>query len=215
MQCQSQFAIERELKERSGGFLADIIQLKTPMSCTAIRKVFSGIGFGLKGIFFLALGFAKTEIHATIILSMALGISGLAVAGYAVSVIELAPKFAGLIMGFANSISTLTGKSLSHLRILSTVIATFIVHYLSTGVGAGWIVAMSLAAGSQFFAAIFFLIFASSQEQAWAKGGVVTNASGDIFHSQKWLAASQRETREKRHHITHLFETDDVEANYR
>ncbi|KAL5961948.1 Vesicular glutamate transporter 2 [Taenia solium] len=93
-----------------GGFLADIIKLKTPMSCTTIRKVFSGIGFGLKGIFFLALGFAKTEIHATIILSMALGISGLAVAGYAVSVIELAPKFAGLIMGFANSISTLTGK---------------------------------------------------------------------------------------------------------
>lgn len=39
-----------------------------------------------------------------------LGVSGLAVAGYAVSVIELAPKFAGLIMGFANSISTLTGK---------------------------------------------------------------------------------------------------------
>lgn len=56
-----------------GGFLADIIKLKTPMSCTTIRKVFSGIGFGLKGLFFLALGFAKTEIHATIILSMALG----------------------------------------------------------------------------------------------------------------------------------------------
>ncbi|KAH9287013.1 Vesicular glutamate transporter 2 [Echinococcus granulosus] len=191
-----------------GGFLADVIKLKTPMSCTTIRKVFSGIGFGLKGIFFLALGFAKTEVHATIILSMALGISGLAVAGYAVSVIELAPKFAGLIMGFANSISTLTG-------ILSTVIATVVVHYLSTGVGAGWIVAMSLAAGSQFFAAIFFFIFASSQEQAWAKGGVVVSASGDVLHSQNCLTANRRGVQKKRHPPTRFLESDDVEANYR
>ena len=38
------------------------------------------------------------------------GFSGLAVAGYAVNVIDLAPNFSGLVMGFANSISTLTGK---------------------------------------------------------------------------------------------------------
>uniref|UniRef100_A0A5K3F782 MFS domain-containing protein n=1 Tax=Mesocestoides corti TaxID=53468 RepID=A0A5K3F782_MESCO len=101
-----------------GGFLADIVKLKTPMSCTNIRKVFSGIGFGLKGVFFLALGFAKNEVHATIILSLALGVSGLAVAGYAVSVIELAPKFAGLIMGFANSISTLTGECSAFLKFI-------------------------------------------------------------------------------------------------
>nr|VZH90217.1 unnamed protein product [Spirometra erinaceieuropaei] len=145
-----------------GGFLADIIRLKTSISCTTLRKVFSGIGFGLKGIFFVVLGFAKDEVHATIILSLALGFSGLAVAGYAVNVIELAPKFAGLIMGFANSLSTLTG-------ILSTVLATVVVHYLNAGVGNGWIFAMCLAAGSQLFAAFFFIAFASSQEQAWAK----------------------------------------------
>ncbi|VDL97068.1 unnamed protein product [Schistocephalus solidus] len=76
----------------------------------------------------------------------------------------MAPKFAGLIMGFANSLSTLTG-------ILSTVLATVVVHYLNAGVGNGWIFAMCLAAGSQLFAAVFFIAFASSQEQAWAKGG--------------------------------------------
>ncbi|VEL06592.1 unnamed protein product [Protopolystoma xenopodis] len=36
----------------------------------------------------------------------------MAVAGYAVNVIDLAPNFAGLVMGFANSVSTLTGKFL-------------------------------------------------------------------------------------------------------
>ncbi|VDO03462.1 unnamed protein product [Rodentolepis nana] len=136
-------------------------------------------------------------------------VSGLAVAGYAVSVIELAPKFAGLIMGFANSISTLTG-------ILSTVIATVVVHYLSTGVGAGWIVAMSLAAGSQFFAAIFFLIFASSQEQEWAKGDDSSfGPSETMFHppGNSHLNAAANQSR-LQHHMLQLCETDNIEANY-
>lgn len=94
------------------------------------------------------------------------------------------------------------------------MIATFVVHYLSTGDGAGWIVAMSLAAGSQFFAAIFFLIFASSQEQAWAKGEVMIRTSGDIFHSQNCLTTNQRRVQEKRHLTTQPFESDDVEAYY-
>ncbi|KAM7539905.1 hypothetical protein Aperf_G00000028284 [Anoplocephala perfoliata] len=176
-----------------------------PLSCTTIRKVFSGIGFGLKGIFFLALGFAKNEVDATIILSMALGVSGLAVAGYAVSVIELAPRFAGLIVGFANSISTLTG-------ILSTVIATVVVHYLNVGVGPGWIVAMSLAAGSQFFAAVFFLIFGSSQEQTWAKGAVVIGTSSNIvFGPPNRLNLNRRRLQPQRQQ---LYDSDDIETNF-
>nr|CUU00285.1 hypothetical transcript [Hymenolepis microstoma] len=137
------------------------------------------------------------------------GVSGLAVAGYAVSVIELAPKFAGLIMGFANSISTLTG-------ILSTVIATVVVHYLSTDVGAGWIVAMSLAAGSQFFAAIFFLIFASSQEQEWAKGGDSSSfgPSETMFHppGSSHLNTTTNQGR-LQHQMLQLYETSNIEAN--
>ncbi|TNN12157.1 Vesicular glutamate transporter [Schistosoma japonicum] len=70
--------------------------------------MFAGLGFGLKGIFFIALGYAPSEIYATMLLSLALGFSGLAVAGYAVNVIDLAPNFSGLVMGFANSVSTFT-----------------------------------------------------------------------------------------------------------
>ncbi|KAM3179495.1 hypothetical protein ACTXT7_000510 [Hymenolepis weldensis] len=152
------------------------------------------------------------------------GVSGLAVAGYAVSVIELAPKFAGLIMGFANSISTLTAGLMRILQasmeigILSTVIATVVVHYLSTGVEAGWIIAMSLAAGSQFFAAIFFLIFASSQEQEWAKGGGGSSVGPprSIFHSSSNsrlnTTPSQRRLQPQRQQ---LYEEDNIEENYR
>ncbi|CAH8495043.1 unnamed protein product [Heterobilharzia americana] len=104
-----------------GGIFADFLRINTSLSRTTIRKMFAGLGFGLKGIFFIALGYAPSEIYATMLLSLALGFSGLAVAGYAVNVIDLAPNFSGLVMGFANSVSTFTG-------ILSTFIASIVVH---------------------------------------------------------------------------------------
>ncbi|CAH8508437.1 unnamed protein product [Heterobilharzia americana] len=91
-----------------GGIFADFLRINTSLSRTTIRKMFAGLGFGLKGIFFIALGYAPSEIYATMLLSLALGFSGLAVAGYAVNVIDLAPNFSGLVMGFANSVSTFT-----------------------------------------------------------------------------------------------------------
>uniref|UniRef100_A0A1I8IYZ5 MFS domain-containing protein n=1 Tax=Macrostomum lignano TaxID=282301 RepID=A0A1I8IYZ5_9PLAT len=100
--------LARSLFVPIGGFLADFIKLKTSLNWTAIRKLFAGLGFGLKAFFFVALGFANDAVVATILLSLALGFSGLAVAGYAVNVMELAPNFCGLVMGFANSISTFT-----------------------------------------------------------------------------------------------------------
>ncbi|RTG81949.1 uncharacterized protein DC041_0002864, partial [Schistosoma bovis] len=87
--------------------------------------------------------------------------SGLAVAGYAVNVIDLAPNFSGLVMGFANSVSTFTG-------ILSTFIASVVVHKFGLELKNGWRVALCLAAFSQFIAMITYLLFSSSEQQSWA-----------------------------------------------
>ncbi|VDP68975.1 unnamed protein product [Echinostoma caproni] len=144
-----------------GGIFADFLRIKTSLSLTTIRKIFAGLGFGLKGIFFVALGFAPTEIYATVLLSLSLGFSGLAVAGYAVNVIDLAPNFSGLVMGFANSVSTFTG-------ILSTLTASIVVHKFGLELKNGWRVALALAALSQFCAMLIYLIFGSSEEQSWA-----------------------------------------------
>ncbi|KAA3677013.1 MFS transporter, ACS family, solute carrier family 17, member 6/7/8 [Paragonimus westermani] len=144
-----------------GGIFADFLRIKTSLSQTAIRKIFAGLGFGLKGIFFIALGFAPSEIYATVLLSLSLGFSGLAVAGYAVNVIDIAPNFSGLVMGFANSVSTFTG-------LLSTLIASIVVHKFGLDLKNGWRVALALAALSQFCAVVFYLIFGSGDEQPWA-----------------------------------------------
>ncbi|TGZ65775.1 hypothetical protein CRM22_005691 [Opisthorchis felineus] len=153
--------LSRSLFVPIGGVFADFLRNRTSLSQTTIRKLFAGLGFGLKGVFFIALGFAPTELYATVLLSLSLGFSGLAVAGYAVNVIDLAPNFSGLVMGFANSVSTFTG-------ILSTLIATVVVHKFGLEIHNGWRVALGLAALSQFCAVVFYLLFASGEEQPWA-----------------------------------------------
>uniref|UniRef100_A0A095BYZ6 Vesicular glutamate transporter 2 n=1 Tax=Schistosoma haematobium TaxID=6185 RepID=A0A095BYZ6_SCHHA len=119
------------------GIFADLLRINTKLSRTTIHKLFAGLGFGLKGF------------------------SGLAVAGYAVNVIDLAPNFSGLVMGFANSVSTFTG-------ILSTFIASVVVHKFGLELKNGWRVALCLAAFSQFVAMITYLLFSSSEQQSWA-----------------------------------------------
>ncbi|CAH8492342.1 unnamed protein product [Schistosoma mattheei] len=106
-------------------------------------------------IFFLSFPFLSRSIFVPI------GFSGLAVAGYAVNVIDLAPNFSGLVMGFANSVSTFTG-------ILSTFIASVVVHKFGLELKNGWRVALCLAAFSQFVAMITYLLFSSSEQQSWA-----------------------------------------------
>ncbi|KAL3319574.1 hypothetical protein Ciccas_001750 [Cichlidogyrus casuarinus] len=96
--------------------------MKTSYSWTTIRKTFAALGFGLKGIFFVAMGFATRDFDATCYLSLSLGFSGLAVSGYAVNVIDLSPNFSGLVMGFANTISTFTGKSFESQAFVQVVI---------------------------------------------------------------------------------------------
>ncbi|CAH8473440.1 unnamed protein product [Schistosoma turkestanicum] len=64
-------------------------------------------------------------------------------------------------MGFANSVSTFTG-------ILSTFIASVVVHKFGLELKNGWRVALCLAAFSQFVAMITYLLFSSSEQQSWA-----------------------------------------------
>ncbi|KAF6770084.1 hypothetical protein AHF37_11417, partial [Paragonimus kellicotti] len=52
--------------------------------------------------------------------------------------------------------------------LLSTLIASIVVHKFGLGLKNGWRVALALAALSQFCAVVFYLIFGSGDEQPWA-----------------------------------------------
>lgn len=144
-----------------GAIVLDLLRWKTSIRVITLYRILSSVGFCLKACFFIGLSFAETEELATILLTLALGFSGLGVASYGVNIFDLTPNYAGLVMGLATSISTLMG-------ILSTVAATRIVVYAST-VKVGWRIALLIGAGIQLIAATLYNLWTSTQDLYWSK----------------------------------------------
>lgn len=53
--------------------------------------------------------FGTTKLTALLLLTLAVGTGGLQLVGHTVSIIEMAPRYAGVIMGIVNSAGTLPG----------------------------------------------------------------------------------------------------------
>lgn len=83
--------------------MADMLATKGILSTTHIRKLFNSIGMFGPAVMLLAMCF--TGCHSTIavsIISATLGLSGFASAGFNVNHIDIAPNYAGTLMGITN-----------------------------------------------------------------------------------------------------------------
>lgn len=70
---------------------------------------FSVLGFLLQAIFIAAVGYAKSQQTAVMLLTMGVGMGGLVWSGFSVNIIDIAPRYAGLLMGISNCIATVPG----------------------------------------------------------------------------------------------------------
>lgn len=92
-----------------GGALADYLRKNEIMTTTNVRKLFNCGGFGLEGLFFVILAHATTVPWAIIVLTIGVGFSGFAISGYNVNHLDIAPRYASILMGLSNGIGTLAG----------------------------------------------------------------------------------------------------------
>ena len=72
-------------------------------------------------IFIVAVGYAPNKSVAIGLLCTGVGITGLNATGYAVNILDIAPRFAGIIIGFSNVFGSMPG-----------FISPMIVGYLTT-----------------------------------------------------------------------------------
>lgn len=91
-----------------GGQLADYLRRRY-LSTTAVRKIFNCGGFGGEALFLIGVAFAKTESTSLICLIIAVGSSGFAISGFNVNHLDIAPRYASLLMGLSNGVGTLSG----------------------------------------------------------------------------------------------------------
>ncbi|GFZ17840.1 phosphate transporter 4;6 [Actinidia rufa] len=92
-----------------GGVIADYLITKRILSVTKTRKVLNTVGFVVASFALMALPLFRTAGGAVFCSSVALGFLALGRAGFAVNHMDVAPRYAGIVMGVSNTAGTLAG----------------------------------------------------------------------------------------------------------
>ncbi|KAF7825900.1 putative anion transporter 5 [Senna tora] len=92
-----------------GGVVADYLITKRIMFVTKTRKFLNTIGFLVASLALIVIPIFRTCVGAVFCSSVALGFLALGRAGFAVNHMDVAPRYAGIVMGVSNTAGTLAG----------------------------------------------------------------------------------------------------------
>ncbi|XP_055385994.1 vesicular glutamate transporter 1 [Condylostylus longicornis] len=142
-----------------GGMLADYLRKNNILTTTTVRKLFNCGGFGMEGLFFLVVAHAKTPAGAVTALTFGVAFSGFAISGYNVNHLDIAPRYASILMGLSNGIGTFAG-----------VIVPYAIEGLIHADPKGcWTTVFTIAATVHLIGCTFYGVFASGELQPWAE----------------------------------------------
>ncbi|VDK72823.1 unnamed protein product [Litomosoides sigmodontis] len=141
-----------------GGQLADYLRSHQILSTTAVRKLFNCGGFGGEAVFMLVVAYTKSDVTALFALILAVGSSGFAISGFNVNHLDIAPRYAAILMGFSNGIGTLAGLT-----------CPFVTEKLISRGPRGWEKVFLLASLIHFTGVTFYAVYASGELQDWAE----------------------------------------------
>ena len=143
-----------------GGYLADWLSRPHRLHITTVRKLFNTAGLLIPGLFLSTVGFLDCNrfliVFAVVI---AIGSAGLTVSGFAVNHLDIAPRYAGTLMGLTNTLATVGG-------ILGPQVVGMLTYHESTR--SQWQKVFYIATAIYCFGAAVFLIFGSGEIQDWA-----------------------------------------------
>uniref|UniRef100_A0A672N001 Vesicular glutamate transporter 1 n=1 Tax=Sinocyclocheilus grahami TaxID=75366 RepID=A0A672N001_SINGR len=169
-----------------GGQLADYLRSHNIMTTTNVRKLMNCGGFGLEATFLLVVGFSHTKGVAISFLVLAVGFSGFAISGFNVNHLDIAPRYASILMGISNGVGTLSG-----------MVCPLIVGAMTKNkTREEWQYVFLIASLVHYGGVIFYGIFASGEKQSWAepenmsedKCGILgedelANETEELYHS--------------------------------
>ncbi|CAI9734016.1 vesicular glutamate transporter 1-like isoform X2 [Octopus vulgaris] len=142
-----------------GGQLADFLRRNGYLSTTNVRKIFNCGGFGMEAVFLLGVGYTADRVTAIICLTLAVGFSGFAISGFNVNHLDIAPRYASILMGLSNGVGTLSGMLCPPITEMLTKIPDV----------SSWEHVFLIASMVHFGGVIFYAIFASGELQPWAE----------------------------------------------
>ncbi|KAK0152315.1 Vesicular glutamate transporter 3 [Merluccius polli] len=141
-----------------GGQLADFLRSNKILSTTNVRKIMNCGGFGMEATLLLVVGFSHTRGVAITFLVLAVGFSGFAISGFNVNHLDIAPRYASILMGISNGVGTLSGM------VCPLIVGALTKHKTRLE----WQNVFVIASMVHYTGVIFYAIFASGEEQEWA-----------------------------------------------
>ncbi|KAK5883235.1 hypothetical protein CesoFtcFv8_019589 [Champsocephalus esox] len=120
------------------GVVADSLIEREVFSITVVRKLFTLLGLILPAAFLVAVSFAGcNDIFAVTFLTLSTTLGGFTAPGVNINQIDIAPRYAGFLMGISNTFGTIPG-----------VLAPIATGYFTEGhTMAGWMKVFWMAAG--------------------------------------------------------------------
>uniref|UniRef100_A0A8C1MTJ6 Solute carrier family 17 member 8 n=1 Tax=Cyprinus carpio TaxID=7962 RepID=A0A8C1MTJ6_CYPCA len=141
-----------------GGQLADFLRSRKILSTTTVRKIMNCGGFGMEATLLLVVGYSHTRAVAISFLILAVGFSGFAISGFNVNHLDIAPRYASILMGISNGVGTLSGM------VCPLIVGALTKHKTRLE----WQHVFVIASMVHYTGVIFFAIFASGEKQDWA-----------------------------------------------
>ncbi len=123
------------------------------MAVVTVRRIMQTIGFGGIACALFIVGTVETVWLAIAIMTVGNTLGAAVTGGFAVNHMDVAPKYAGTLMGITNTAGTIPG-------IIGVTITGMILE--QTG---SWALVFGVAGGIALFGLVFFLIFARGTEQ--------------------------------------------------
>jgi ACS family sodium-dependent inorganic phosphate cotransporter len=132
------------------GWLADAL-IKRGWDVTTTRKTMQTIGFGGAATSLMFVGYVHDAPTAILLMSIGNILGSCAAGGFGVNHLDIAPRYAGVLMGLSNTAATIPG-----------IVGVYVSGLILAATGS-WTLVFQVAAGIYLFGMVFYLIFASSK----------------------------------------------------
>jgi MFS transporter, ACS family, solute carrier family 17 (sodium-dependent inorganic phosphate cotransporter), other len=133
-----------------GGWLADRL-LQTSLSVTAVRKIMQTIGCAGPALFLVLISTVSSAEGAIALMACVMGLAAFAMGGFGVNHLDVAPRYAGVLMGISNTAGTLPG-------IVGVVATGFILDITGS-----WAIVFGTAAAVYLIGLAVWLVFATGK----------------------------------------------------
>ena len=92
------------------GCLADILRSKKNLSTTVVRRVLNTVGVTGQVMCLLVMTFSRSFLPSYIALFCLAAANGVSQTGFQVNLLDIAPRYAGILGGLCNSVGVSAGK---------------------------------------------------------------------------------------------------------